>query len=98
GRHPGSGRDAGFTALQRSQTVGEDADRRIAEAGIDRTRFLVGEARRRLGGVLELETRGEEQRLGVFVELALYRTGADRARIEIVFVRHVHSRTAAAEA
>ena len=62
---------------------------RIGEARVDVARLLAGKSCGRLGGGFEHETRGQEYRLAVLVELAALGTRAHRQRILVV---SLHSR------
>ena len=73
---PGGRGDAGLGAFERGEAVLEHRHRRIGEARVDEALVAAGEARRGLRGVLEHEARGQEQRLGMLVELAARRAGA----------------------
>ena len=62
---PLDGADAGLGAFERGQAALHHRHRRVGEARVDERLFLVGEARRRGGGVGLHEAAGEEQRLRV---------------------------------
>src|SRR5467141_963867 len=91
-RHAGGGGDAGLGALERGKAVLEHRNRRVGEARVDEAALAAGEARSRLLGVVEDEARGEEQRLGVLVELGARLPGAHAQRCQIRLFIHKKTR------
>src|SRR5437879_12882149 len=91
-RHAGGGGDAGPGALERGEAVLEHRNGGGGEARVDEAALAAGEARSRLLGVVENEARGEEQRLGVLVELGARLPGAHAQRCQIRLFFHKKTR------
>ncbi len=83
GRHAGGDGKAVLGALERGKALLEHADRRIGEARVDVALGFTGKALCRLRRVVKHETRGQEDRLAVLVELRALRAGAHSARIKV---------------
>ena len=88
GGHAAGGGDAELRAFQRRQPLLQHADGRVGEARVDVARLLPAKTGGRLRCVLEHEAGSEEHRLGMLVELAADRPGADGQGFKIEFVVH----------
>src|SRR2546422_10497507 len=91
-RHAGGGGEAGPGDLERGEAGLEHRNSWVGEARVDEAAAAAGEARSRLLGVVENEARGEEQRLGVLVELGARLPGAHAQRCQIRLFFHKKTR------
>jgi hypothetical protein len=93
GRHAGGGADAAFGAFERGEPVLEHLHGGIGVAGVHHALLFAGEARRRLARVVEDEARGEEERLGMLLELGTRLAGAHALGCDLVFFGHKKTRS-----
>ena len=87
-RHSAGSGHAGLRPLKRREPVLEDSDRWVCESRVNVPLLHTAKPGRRLCRIFKHITRGEEQRLGVLVELAACYPSPYRERFPIEVFRH----------